>query len=179
MLARILAVAVALGLGWVVYMIGMVLTVYDGLLSLIFQPFMAALASFISVTTALFIGLFFRVPILFRWWTRTSLWASLLVVASLLILTFGYSAGLTYAGTNPQTGSTVLTLHPAAALGGYFGLLFAVANWPASMRRRRNKARYNTPLERPGANTRVDFESPSAGRSAPGRWADKAGARRQ
>ena len=138
MVARLIAVAAAFGLGWLVYMIGMVLTVYDGALSLLLQPFLAALVSGVCVAVALLVGLLLRLPLLFAWWTRTSLWAGLLAGTSLLVLAFGYSLGLTEVGTNPETGDAVVVLHPAAALGGYFLLLFAVANWPASMRKRRD-----------------------------------------
>ena len=40
MLTRLIAMVTAFGLGWIIYMIGMLLTVYDGVLSLIFQPVM-------------------------------------------------------------------------------------------------------------------------------------------
>ncbi len=128
MLKRTMAVVAAFGLGWVVYMIGMVLTVYDGVLSLIFQPFIAALVSGVCVAGALLIGLLLRIPALSRWWT--SLRAVFVACGSLFVLVFGYFIGFTYIGTNPETGSEVVTLHPVAALGGYFLLLFAVANWP-------------------------------------------------
>jgi len=156
MLARVIAVVAALVLGWIIYMIGMVLTVYDGMLSLIFQPFMAALASGICVAVALLLGLLLRIPVLSRWWTATSLWAALVAAASLFVLAFGYFIGLTYVGTNPETGSEVVTLHPAAAMGGYFFFLFAVANWPTRRMRHLNRP-HTRPLERTG----------SAGRSTP------------
>jgi hypothetical protein len=138
MLARMIAVAAALTLGWIIYMIGMVLTVYDGILSLIFQPFVAALVSGVCVAVALVLGLVLRIPVLSRWWTATSLWAALIAATSLFVLAFGYFIGLTYVGTNPETGSEIVTLHPAAAMGGYFSLLFAVANWPTRRTRHLN-----------------------------------------
>jgi len=156
-LARAITIAAALCLGWVIYMIGMLLTVYDGVLSLIFQPFMAALASGLTVGLALLAGVLLRIPILSRWWSSTALWAGLLGGISLFVLAFGYSLGLTYVGTNPETGNKVLTLHPTAAVAGYFFLLFAVANWPVRRRRRHINQPYNRPLERTGG----------AGRSTP------------
>jgi hypothetical protein len=129
-LARSLAIFAAFCLGWIIYMIAMILTVYDGVLSMIFQPFMAALCSAVFVALALVVGLVLRIPILSRWWTSTPLWAAILAGASLLLLAFGYWLGLTDVGTNPETGEQFTMLHPLAALAGYFFALFAVANWP-------------------------------------------------
>jgi hypothetical protein len=147
---RLIAVAVALALGWITYMIGMVLTVYDGLMSILFQPLMAAFTSGLFVSAALVLGLVLRIPVLARWWTATWLWAALIGGASLLVLAFGYSLGLTDTGTNPETGESVVTLHPAAALGGYFFLLFAAANWPTRRRGNANPPQGGA-FERPGS----------------------------
>ena len=45
MLARLIAMVAAFGLGWIIYMIGMLVTAYDGVLSLIFQPVMGLIVS--------------------------------------------------------------------------------------------------------------------------------------
>jgi drug/metabolite transporter (DMT)-like permease len=135
MLARAVAAVVAFCLGWTVYMIAMVLTVYDGILSMILQPFMAAVVSGICVVAALMLGLLLRMRPLSRWWTATSLWAALVAGGSVFILAFGYFLGLTHVGTNPETGREIVTLHPVAAAGAYFCLVFAVANWPIRRRR--------------------------------------------
>ena len=135
MLVRAIAAGVAFCLGWTVYMIAMVLTVYDGILSMILQPFMAAVVSAICVLAALMLGLLLRMRPLSRWWTATSLWAALVAGASVFILAFGYFLGLTHVGMNPETGKEVLALHPVAAVGAYFCLVFAVANWPIRRRR--------------------------------------------
>ena len=130
LLSRTLAILVAFGVGWVVYMVGMVLTVYDGLLSLIFQPILAALWSGCVVGVSLLVGRFLRVRSISRIWNGSRRWAALIAAASLFILAFGYSLGLTYVGVNPETHQQIVVLHPAAALGGYFFLLFSIANWP-------------------------------------------------
>jgi hypothetical protein len=75
------------------------------------EPSMAALTSGVCVAVALLVGLLLRIPFVSRWWWSTSLWAPLVARASLFVLTFGYYVGLTYVGTNPETGSrsSVLT----------------------------------------------------------------------
>ena len=59
-------------------MVGMVLTVYDGALSLIVQPVMGLLVGGVCVATALRAGLALRVPWLARRWMVTSWWALVL-----------------------------------------------------------------------------------------------------
>lgn len=129
-LSRAFAILVAFGTGWFVYMVGMVLTVYDGLLSLIFQPILAALWSGFVVALALLVGLLLRVQPISRIWNGSRRWAALIAVASVFILVFGYFLGLTHVGVNPETHQEITMLHPAAALAGYFFLLFSIANWP-------------------------------------------------
>jgi hypothetical protein len=130
LLARSLAVFLAFGVGWVTYMVGMVLTVYDGLPSLVLQPILAALWSGGVVFLSLLVGLLLRVPPVWRAWHGSRLWATSIAGASLLLLVFGASLGLTYVGVDPETDHRIVMLHPAAALAGYFCLVFSIANWP-------------------------------------------------
>ena len=116
--------------GWGVYMIAMMMTTYDGFPSLILQPIMAALFSALFVAVAVLVGLFLRIPPLWRIWTKRRLWAGLLILVSLFLLCFGSTLGWTVVQTNPDTKAQIVTLDPAIAIGAYFGLLFAIANWP-------------------------------------------------
>jgi hypothetical protein len=130
LIARALAVVAAFAVGWVVYMVAMMLTVYDGLLSLIFQPIMGALWSGFVVVLSLLVGLVLRVDPISRAWNGSRRWAVLIIAVSLSVLIFGYFLGLTYVGINPETEAEVEMLHPTAAMICYFSLLFAIANWP-------------------------------------------------
>jgi len=127
-LGRVLAIAFAVG--WLVYMIGMLTTTYDGLLSLIFQPIMAVFWSGLFVVLALLVGLVLRLPPLARIWNASPFWAFAVAGASQFSLIFGYSLGLTDVGTHPETKQQFAMLHPAVAVGGYFFLVFSIANWP-------------------------------------------------
>lgn len=129
-LSRASAVFVAFCIGWLVYMVAMVLTVYDGLLSLIFQPILAALWSGFVVGLSLLVGLLLRLRPVSRVWNGSRRWAALIAITSVFILVFGYFVGITYIGVDPDTQQEIKILHPAAALGGYFFLLFSIANWP-------------------------------------------------
>ena len=129
-------ILVALFVGWIVYMIAMVMTVYDGLLSIIFQPIIAVICSAFTVGISLLVGLLFKIPVLGRWWRSSMIPAALLVIVSLVILCFGASLGLRYTFTNPETHQPIEELHPDVALGGYFALVFTIANWPVRPRRK-------------------------------------------
>ena len=119
---RFLAIFVAFGVGWLVYMIGAV-TYYDGVEWFIFQPIMAALCSALFVGVALLLGLALGAAPLSRWWHGTQLWAAILVVASVFVLCYGWDLGAPRA-------------HPAATLVSYFMLIFSISNWP--LRRKTN-----------------------------------------
>jgi len=121
--------------GWVVYMIAMMLTVYDGVLSLIFQPIMAALWSTVFVVAALFAGIVFRLRALGDIWRSSRIWAVAIICASLFTMCVGPYFGWTET-VKAEGGTLVTILHPDLALICYFGLLFAIANWP--IRRSKN-----------------------------------------
>lgn len=86
---RALAIFVAFVVEWIVYMIAMMMTVYDGIISMIFQPIMAVLCSGSFLALALLVGLILRIPVISRWWRSSRLWALTLVLGSLFILCFG------------------------------------------------------------------------------------------
>jgi hypothetical protein len=127
---RALAIFVALAVGWIVYMIAMMMTVYDGVLSMIFQPIMAVLCSGFFVGLALLVGLVLRIPFISRWWQASRLWAVALISGSLSILCFGSLLGITEVYTDHETGRQFTGLHSAAALSAYFAMIFGLANWP-------------------------------------------------
>jgi hypothetical protein len=127
---KFIALLFAWAVGWTVYMIAVVLTVYDGLLSLIFQPFIAMLVSALFVALAWLIEFVLKIPLVGKFWGSGYIAPSLVIVGSLFILCFGPFLGLTVRLTNPETGSQINGLHPVALVGGYFLLLFSIVNWP-------------------------------------------------
>jgi hypothetical protein len=127
---RALPILLAFVVGWVVYMIAMMMTVYDGILSMILQPFMAVLCSGLFVASALLVGLILKIPLISRWWRSSRLGALTLVLGSSFVLCFGSALGITQVYTDHENGRQFMGLHSAAALSGYFALIFALANWP-------------------------------------------------
>ena len=132
---RALAIFIALAVGWVVYMIAMAMTVYDGLISMVFQPIIAMICSTLVVGISLLVGLLFKVPVVGRLWRASSIPAALLLVGSLLIFCFGFRFGLRETFIHPETHQQFEGLHPVAAVGAYCMLLFAIANWPFKKKR--------------------------------------------
>lgn len=132
---RLLAVLAAFVAGWVAYMVAMVATVYDGLISLVFQPFMAAIVSGLFVTGSLGLGFLLRmIPGVGRGWDSNRWIAALMVLGSLFALCFGYSLGFRETQLNSETGRSFVTLDGRVAISGYFLLIFAIANWPIRAR---------------------------------------------
>ena len=112
------------------YMVAMLRTTYDGFPSLVLQPFMAALASGVFVFVAFLTGSLLG---LFTWGRRwKASWVRAFVIACLggSVLAFGSLLGLTTTYADPQSGEVLEGLHWACALGGYFALVFGIANWP-------------------------------------------------
>ena len=130
MIARGIAAFAAFCVGWVVYMVAMMVTTYDGVFSLIMQPFVAVLVSLTFVAAAFLAGLLMKALGLAKSWSRRPGWAALLAGLSLGIMLFGTAIGVTAVGIDPETGRSLKMLHPAAAVGSYFTLIFAVTNWP-------------------------------------------------
>jgi hypothetical protein len=117
--------------GAVVYFFAVIITVYDGLLSLIFQPFCAAFISALCVAACAVVGL----PLLslrryraFRLWGALA--AGVLALLGVCLLLYSASAGQRIAYADPVTEEQFDQLG-GTALPGYLALLFALANWPA------------------------------------------------
>jgi hypothetical protein len=128
---RFIPIVAAWSLGWLVYMIAMVFTVYDGIMSVIFQPIMAALCSAVAVSVGLLVGLVFRIPPVGRLWRLSWFWAAALAGGSILVMCYGAQWGITEMFTDPETGHQSVGLRSSVAIVSYFVLIFSVANWPA------------------------------------------------
>lgn len=103
-------------LGWIIYMIAMMLTVYEGIESLIFQPFIGAFMSTVFLLAATSVGVLFRIPSVASVWKASWRGAGLVALAGASALCFG-------------------GLNPMAASAGYFLVIFSIVNWPAGPRK--------------------------------------------
>jgi len=123
--------------GWLVYMAAMAVTVYDGLLSLICQPFVGVLFATIAVLVSGVASLVFLIPRIWDGWCQAWFLAPGLIVASILLFCFGPQWGLGQEFPHPETGDPVIVLNPDVAIGGYLAIVFAVLNWPETKSLRR------------------------------------------
>jgi len=111
-------------------MVAMILTTYDGLLSLIFQPFMAVLFSGIVVGFALLAGLILRAPKIRDLWRGAGWWVLLIAVVSIAVVVFHAQLGLQEELVDPGTGRKIISMSPLAAVICYFFVIFPVVNFP-------------------------------------------------
>ena len=127
---RPIAIISAWILGWLVYMVAMVVTVYDGIISMIFQPIMGAVITTLAVVGSLIAGLVFRVPPIGRAWRAAWLLAPALAVSSIILMCMGARWGLTQAFPDPETGNQTVGLRSDIGITSFVVMIFAITNWP-------------------------------------------------
>lgn len=116
--------------GWLAYMAAMAVTVYDGGLSLICQPFVAVIFATVAALVSCLASLVFLVPGVWDAWCKAWFLAPALIVISILLFCFGSHWGLGEKFPHPETGELIFLLNPDVAIGGYLAIVFAVMNWP-------------------------------------------------
>jgi hypothetical protein len=114
---------------WSYYMLAMMMTTYDGLPSLVLQPFMGAIFAFVAVFLCLLIGLPIRlVTSVRRFWRR--LWWLPFVFGAvgflLMVLSWTPFRQTVY---DSVRGMPVQTFQPALALGGWLLSIFAALHF--------------------------------------------------
>lgn len=120
----------ALFVGWCGYMLAMAMTVYDGALSLVFQPFIGAVFTSFALTPVFAVGLPIRfIAPLYSWW-RAHWWISLVLgaVAVGLMIASWLPANRVQV-VDPELGTTRDSFHPWLALSGWFLAMFAAAHF--------------------------------------------------
>jgi len=118
-------------LGWLVYLIAAVLTVFDGFPSFIFQPIIAAVVSALAVVASALVGLIFRIPPIGRIWHKAWFLAPTLALGSILLMCFGTALGFTEKIIDPESGQQITILRPVVGFCSYLTMIFTIANWPA------------------------------------------------
>lgn len=112
--------------GLALYMIAMVLSVYDGLLSLLLQPIMGSVVTLIALFALVVIGS----PLLFKrnwaWWARN--WWLSIALAGLGVIAFvtAWIPSLQVAVFDPDLQQTINQPNPALGMGGWLAVVFAV-----------------------------------------------------
>jgi hypothetical protein len=122
---------IALFAGLAVYMLAMVMTVYDGILSMILQPIVGAICSLLGLVAVGLLGLpLYWGPLKSWWWTRGA-WVSLAILAaSILALGMSWHPSFRVMARHPELGTQIQSFNPTLAIGGWLGLLFGLAHSP-------------------------------------------------
>jgi hypothetical protein len=117
--------------GLAVYMLAMVMTVYDGLMSMIFQPFAGAICSLLGIVAVGLLGLpLYWGPLRSWWWTRGAWLSVVILAASIVALGLSWHPSLRIMVRHPELDTDIASFHPALAIGGWLGLLFGIAHTP-------------------------------------------------
>jgi hypothetical protein len=126
----LLRLPLAFLLGLVIYMIAMMMTTYDGVLSMILQPLMGALLTGLFLVALCILGS----PLLFRqvWekWRHLPWIPIALTLAGIASFIVSWHPLLREKVLNPDTHAWVESFHPALGIGGWLAAMFGVAFCP-------------------------------------------------
>lgn len=103
---------------------------YDGITSFIGAPIIATFLTVIAMPLALLMGLLLRWSRARSWWYASRRPAAIILILSLLVLTFGESLGFTQTYFDKELEVTGLRLHDAASTPSFLGVVFAIVYWP-------------------------------------------------
>lgn len=112
------------------YMLAMAMTVYDGILSLIFQPIVAVVLTTISIGIVGTVGLPIRVFRGLRTWWIDHWWISFIIgTVAFAMMWVSWLPDLRVQVWNPDLESHQDSFHPILGLGGWLLTLFAVLHF--------------------------------------------------
>ena len=120
----------ALLVGGCYYMLAVIMTVYDGLLSLIFQPIVGAILTGIVIAVLLLVGLPIRLVKSINEWWRAHWWIGFIIgsVAFLMML-LSWIPRFQVKVYDPELQMEVSSFHPVLAIGGWVLTIFAVLHF--------------------------------------------------
>ncbi len=119
---------VAFAVAWFYYMIAMMMTTYDGVLSMIFQPIMGAIFAAVAVAVCFILGLPIRLIRSLRERWRSVWWLPLFTGAvGFVLMVMSWMLRVTV--HDPATDMDVQTFQPAMALAGWLLSVFAALHF--------------------------------------------------
>jgi hypothetical protein len=126
----LLQIAAGLLVAWIYYMLGMLMTTYDGFPSLVLQPFMGALFALVAVLLCSLIGLpIRRVASVRRFW-RSVWWLPLLLGAlGFVLMVLSWLPPFRQTVYDELRQMEVQTFQPTLALSGWLLSVFAALHF--------------------------------------------------
>lgn len=134
---RTVAVLIAFGVACWVPIVAMAYNIYTDPMPVKTVLLIGAGIGALMTVAALLGGLIVRIPVIYDRWKRNIGWAFGIALVCAAVLLGGETLGLTDTFTH-GSGNTASGLRLDVALACYYGLIFALANWPA-MRRHKSK----------------------------------------
>lgn len=136
--------AIAFLVAWFYYMVAMAMTVYDGVLSMIFQPIMGAIFAGLSVVLCFVLGLPLRYIAKWRQaWQRLWWLPFLLSGIGFVLLVLSWQLPFRQTVHDYTAGLDIQTFQPAVALSGWLLSVFAALHFwfplPQLLRRPHSK----------------------------------------
>jgi uncharacterized membrane protein YqgA involved in biofilm formation len=123
-------ITTAILVGAFYYMVAVVMTVYDGFLSFVFQPLMGIAFSVVAILVLLVLGLPLRMSKrLNSWWRRY--WCAPFVVGSIAfgLMLASWIPRFRVTVFDPELQAEVSSFHPALAISGWLLTIFAVLHF--------------------------------------------------
>jgi hypothetical protein len=120
----------ALLVGVSYYMLAMAMTVYDGLLSMIFQPIMGAICTVVAIIILLVVGLPIRLMKKVNQWWKDHWWiAFILGTLAFAMMFVSWMPLFRIKMFDPETGIQFDSFHPVFSIGGWMLTIFAVLHF--------------------------------------------------
>lgn len=127
----LLRLPLAFAAGWIAYMIAMAMTVYDGLLSMIFQPVIGAIFTSLGLLFVTLSGCILLWAPVWRRWRIIGLWICLaLLILGITAMGVSWHPNLRITVWDEIQQSHVQSFEPRLALGGWAVLMFSIAYLP-------------------------------------------------
>jgi hypothetical protein len=109
------------------YLLAVAMTVYDGILSLIFQPIIGAIFSLAAIALLLILGLPIRLNRkLNRWWKKHWWISSVLLAGGVISMALSWAPAFRETVYDSFLKQNVENFNPLFAIGGWLLFLFAI-----------------------------------------------------
>lgn len=127
----LLRLPIAFAVGWIAYLIAMAMTVYDGMLSMIFQPIVGAIFTSLGLLLVTLSGcILLWIPV-WRRWRQVGSWICLaLLISGITAIIMSWHPSLRITVWDEIEHAYVQSFEPRLAIGGWALLMFAIAYLP-------------------------------------------------